>query len=81
MAITLRLCGMQVFNVVSGKYRCHNKYYGRGLSPAGFRMAIEEFFNNSDKPELIVSSFISVFEIVKSKDTFKFFRESILPVS
>jgi hypothetical protein len=39
---------MQVFNVSTGKYLCHNKYFGRGLTPAGFKDAIAQFLNNSD---------------------------------
>jgi hypothetical protein len=26
---------MQVFNVSTSKFLCHNKYYGRSLTPAG----------------------------------------------
>ncbi len=27
------------------RYTCHNKYYGRQLTPAGFRAAIRQFFD------------------------------------
>ena len=48
-----RLCGMQVFNVHTGKYLCHNKYYGRGLTPEGFNKAIAQFFNNTEQPDQV----------------------------
>ena len=48
---------MQVFNVSTGKYLCHNKYYGRGLSPSSFKSAIAQFLNNSDQPDQVTISF------------------------
>jgi inositol-hexakisphosphate 5-kinase len=44
---------MQVFNVNTGKYLCHNKYYGRSLTPNGFKKAISQFFNNTDNPDQV----------------------------
>jgi len=68
---------MQVFNASTGKFLCHNKYYGRGLTTEGFSTAIEKFLNNSDKPELIVifcaqNSLFNIFKVIL------FYREWIL---
>lgn len=53
-----RLCGMQVYNVATGKYLCHNKYYGRSLSPESFKTTIAEFLINdsSDQVECDLTS-------------------------
>lgn len=50
-SLGLRLCGMQVYQESSGKYICHNKYYGRTLSAQGFRGAIRFFLSSTKSAE------------------------------
>ena len=34
---------LQVYCVATGRYACHNKYYGRSLDDSGFKSAIVEY--------------------------------------
>ena len=37
------LSTLQVYCVATGRYACHNKYYGRSLDDSGFKSAIVEY--------------------------------------
>ncbi|KFM58392.1 Inositol hexakisphosphate kinase 3, partial [Stegodyphus mimosarum] len=42
----IRISGMQVYHQESGRYTCHNKYYGRSLTVDGFHQALYNFLHD-----------------------------------
>lgn len=42
----LRVAGMQVYQVTTGRFLCRNKLYGRALTPAGFSVAMRQFLHD-----------------------------------
>ena len=60
-----RLCGMQVYNVTTGKYLCHNKYYGRSLSPGSFKTTIAEFLSNDSSEQVQSDQTIKIVFVIK----------------
>lgn len=42
----VRIAGMQVYQITTGKFLCRNKLYGRGLTPAGFSLALKQFLHD-----------------------------------
>ena len=41
-----------MYCVATGRYACHNKYYGRSLDDSGFRAAIVEYLTGGGGGEL-----------------------------
>ena len=41
-----------MYCVATGRYACHNKYYGRSLDDSGFRSAIVEYLTGGGGGEL-----------------------------
>ncbi|XP_064605211.1 inositol hexakisphosphate kinase 1-like [Liolophura sinensis] len=81
--IGLRICGMQVYQASSGKYICHNKYYGRSLSVDGFKQALHQFLHNghrlrTDVIHLFVAKLQQLYTVVEKQETFRFYSSSLL---
>lgn len=81
--IGTRLCGMQVYQANTGKYICHNKYYGRSLTLEGFKQTLYQFLHNgcelrSDVIDAIIQRLQKLSRVVTEQDTFRFYSSSLL---
>jgi len=86
----LRLCGMQVYDGLTGRYTCRNKYYGRQLNGEDFKRAIGEFFLSgststdsksrlrTDMVSKILRKLISLRRVIQQLDSFRFYTSSLL---
>ncbi|XP_066480297.1 inositol hexakisphosphate kinase 3 isoform X1 [Tiliqua scincoides] len=82
-SLGVRLCGMQVYQADTVQYLCKDKYYGRKLSPDGFRQAIYHFFHNgkhlrTDLVEPIVSQLKALLSVIKKQNSYRFYSSSLL---
>jgi len=73
----VRLCGMQVYQIDSGRYIFTDKYCGRILTVDGFRSALGEFFNNGRTKRLdvlpeIIERLKSLYETINSLLKYRF---------
>jgi len=81
----VRLCGMQVYQIDSGRYIFTDKYCGRILTVDGFRLALIEFFNNGrtkrfDIVPEIIERLKSLYETINSLSKYRFYSGSLLIV-
>jgi len=81
----VRLCGMQVYQIDSGRYIFTDKYCGRILTVDGFRSALGEFFNNGRTKRLdvlpeIIERLKSLYETINSLLKYRFYSGSLLIV-
>ncbi|KAK3579103.1 hypothetical protein CHS0354_022124 [Potamilus streckersoni] len=83
VAIGLRLCGMQVYQLNTGRFVCHNKYFGRSLSVEGFKDSLYQFLNNGQELRVdligtIVQQLKCLGSIIHKQDSFRFYSSSLL---
>ena len=81
----VRLCGMQVYQIDSGRYIFTDKYCGRNLTVDGFRSALKEFFNNgrtkrTDVLPALIDRVRSLHETIDSLSAYRFYSGSLLIV-
>ncbi|CAF5015303.1 unnamed protein product [Rotaria sp. Silwood1] len=81
----VRLCGMQVYQVDSGRYMFTDKYRGRILTIDGFRSALVQFFDNGRTKRLdvlpgIIERLESLYETISSLPKYRFYSGSLLIV-
>ncbi|KAJ8315897.1 hypothetical protein KUTeg_006555 [Tegillarca granosa] len=81
--IGVRVCGMQVYQVLTDNYVCHNKYYGRSLTVDGFKDSLRAFLNNGCelRTDLLASIVRRLEELrvaISKQDTFRFYSSSLL---
>lgn len=79
----LRICGMQVYRADAGKYICHNKYYGRRLTPEGIQQTLYEFLHNgfllrSELLQPIIDRLRKLMQMLTKQNTFRFYSSSLL---
>ena len=84
----LRLCGMQVFDTVSKKYTCLNKYHGRALTDETFVDSIRQFLNKKDNQDdrgfrddvrkKLILKLLELKKELKKLDSFRFYTSSLL---
>ncbi|XP_066526935.1 inositol hexakisphosphate kinase 1 [Hoplias malabaricus] len=79
----VRVCGMQVYQMDTGHYLCRNKYYGRGLSIEGFRLALYQYMHNGaqlrkDLFEPILSKLRSLKAVLERQASYRFYSSSLL---
>lgn len=48
-SLGLRICGMQVFQPATRSFMCHDKLFGRSLTPDSFPVALRSFFDNGQR--------------------------------
>uniref|UniRef100_A0A6J0U167 Kinase n=1 Tax=Pogona vitticeps TaxID=103695 RepID=A0A6J0U167_9SAUR len=82
-SLGVRICGMQVYQADTNQYLCKDKYYGRKLSPDGFRQAIYQFLHNgmrlrTELVEPIVSQLKMLLSVIKKQSTYRFYSSSLL---
>ncbi|CAF1063548.1 unnamed protein product [Adineta steineri] len=81
----VRLCGMQVYQIDSGRFMFTDKYRGRILTVEGFRSELAEFFNNGRIKRLdivpeIIERLKSLYETINSLPKYRFYSGSLLIV-
>ncbi|XP_076850353.1 inositol hexakisphosphate kinase 1 [Brachyhypopomus gauderio] len=79
----VRVCGMQVYQMDTGHYLCRNKYYGRGLSIEGFRLALYQFMHNGsqlrkDLFEPVLRKLRSLKAVLERQASYRFYSSSLL---
>uniref|UniRef100_A0A8C8SHB5 Kinase n=1 Tax=Pelusios castaneus TaxID=367368 RepID=A0A8C8SHB5_9SAUR len=78
-----RICGMQVYQADTDQFLCKDKYYGRKLSPDGFRQAFYQFLHNgnrlrTDLLKPIVSMLKALQSVIKKQSSYRFYSSSLL---
>ncbi|XP_070565963.1 inositol hexakisphosphate kinase 1-like [Ptychodera flava] len=79
----IRVCGMQVYRLNSGRFHCRNKYHGRRLSAEGVKQALLEFLYSGiqvrrDVISAIIERLIELKNILENKHSFRFYSSSLL---
>lgn len=79
----VRICGMQVYQLTSGHFICHNKYYGRRLTVDGFRQALHLFLHNGCRPRVdillpLIDRLHQLYSVVQHLNTYRFYSSSLL---
>ncbi|XP_053884564.1 inositol hexakisphosphate kinase 3 isoform X1 [Malaclemys terrapin pileata] len=82
-SLGVRICGMQVYQADTGQFLCKDKYYGRKLSPDGFRQALYQFLHNgnclrTDLLAPIVSQLKALLSVIKNQSSYRFYSSSLL---
>ncbi|KYO41761.1 inositol hexakisphosphate kinase 3 [Alligator mississippiensis] len=82
-SLGVRICGMQVYQAHTGQFFCKDKYYGRKLSPEGFRQALHQFLHNgnhlrTDLLEPIVLQLKALLLVIKKQTSYRFYSSSLL---
>ncbi|XP_070601363.1 inositol hexakisphosphate kinase 3 [Erythrolamprus reginae] len=82
-SLGVRICGMQVYQADTIQYICKDKYYGRKLSPDGFKQALCQFLHNgnhfrTDLVEPILFQLNTLLSVVKNQHSYRFFSSSLL---
>ncbi|XP_062997418.1 inositol hexakisphosphate kinase 3 [Elgaria multicarinata webbii] len=82
-SLGVRICGMQVYQADTVQYLCKDKYYGRKLSPDGFRQALFQFLHNgihlrTDLVEPIVAQLKALLSVIKKQSSYRFYSSSLL---
>ncbi|XP_013792330.2 inositol hexakisphosphate kinase 3-like, partial [Limulus polyphemus] len=84
-SLGVRICGMQVYQLSSGRFLCHNKYYGRSLTVDGFKQAFRRFLHNGqhvrlDVIPLLLDRLDKLYTVIEHLDTFRFYTSSLLVI-
>ncbi|KAI7869573.1 hypothetical protein BDF14DRAFT_1684100, partial [Spinellus fusiger] len=79
----VRICGMQVYNTVTKTYVFQDKYYGRSLSPNGFRDALVQYLDNGRGCQThhiprILERLQQLTRIVQQMNNYRFYASSLL---
>ncbi|XP_039179358.1 inositol hexakisphosphate kinase 3 isoform X1 [Crotalus tigris] len=82
-SLGVRICGMQVYQADTIQYICKDKYYGRKLSPDGFKQTLCQFLHNgncfrTDLVEPILFQLNTLLSVVKNQNSYRFFSSSLL---
>ncbi|KAM9184632.1 inositol hexakisphosphate kinase 3 isoform 2-T2 [Mergus octosetaceus] len=82
-SLGVRICGMQVYQVDTGHFLCKDKYYGRKLSPEGFRQALRQFLCNGnhlriDVLEPIILQLKALLSVIRKQSSYRFYSSSLL---
>ncbi|XP_065578525.1 inositol hexakisphosphate kinase 3-like isoform X2 [Artemia franciscana] len=84
-SLGVRLCGMQVYDPVAGKYKCKDKYYGRRLDENGLRRSLGQFFEARGRRRSIILSQIlkklkALKKAIEKQNSFRYYSSSLLVV-
>ncbi|NXW93748.1 IP6K3 kinase, partial [Alopecoenas beccarii] len=82
-SLGVRVCGMQVYQADKGHFLCKDKYYGRKLSPEGFRQTLQQFLCNgnqlrTDLLEPIVLRLKALLAVIRKQSSYRFYSSSLL---
>lgn len=82
-SLGVRLSGMVVYRHDSGRYICHNKYYGHSLTVDGFHQALFNFLYDGHRLcykviTALIEKLRKLYSVVQGLNTFRFFTSSLL---
>ncbi|NXE50303.1 IP6K3 kinase, partial [Casuarius casuarius] len=82
-SLGVRICGMQVYQADTGQFLCKDKYYGRKLTPEGFRQTLHQFLCNGnhlrmDLLEPIILQLKALLSVIKKQSSYRFYSSSLL---
>ncbi|NXL75700.1 IP6K3 kinase, partial [Leptocoma aspasia] len=82
-SLGVRICGMQVYQADTGHFLCKDKYYGRKLSPEGFRQTLRQFLCNgnqlhTDLLEPIIQRLKALLAVIRKQSSYRFYSSSLL---
>ncbi|NWQ59547.1 IP6K3 kinase, partial [Neopipo cinnamomea] len=82
-SLGVRICGMQVYQADTGHFLCKDKYYGRKLSPEGFRQTLRQFLCTgnqlrADLLEPIVLRLKALLSVIRRQSSYRFYSSSLL---
>ncbi|KGL76413.1 Inositol hexakisphosphate kinase 3, partial [Tinamus guttatus] len=82
-SLGVRICGMQVYQAETGHFLCKDKYYGRKLSPEGFRQTLRQFLCNgnrlrTDLLEPIILQLKALLSVIRKQSSYRFYSSSLL---
>ncbi|XP_062461523.1 inositol hexakisphosphate kinase 3 [Pezoporus occidentalis] len=82
-SLGVRICGMQVYQADTGHFLCKDKYYGRKLSPEGFRQTLHQFLCNGnhlrmDLLEPIILRLKALLSVIRKQSSYRFYSSSLL---
>ncbi|NWU12813.1 IP6K3 kinase, partial [Cephalopterus ornatus] len=82
-SLGVRVCGMQVYQADTGHFLCKDKYYGRKLSPEGFRQTLRQFLctGNQLRAELlepIILRLKALLSVIRKQSSYRFYSSSLL---
>ncbi|KAM9369468.1 inositol hexakisphosphate kinase 3 [Phaethornis superciliosus] len=82
-SLGVRICGMQVYQADTGHFLCKDKYYGRKLSPEGFRQTLHQFLCNgnhlrTDLLEPIILRLKALLAVIRKQSSYRFYSSSLL---
>ena len=83
LSLSLPILSLQVYNASEDAYTFKDKYYGRSLSPDGFRQSLRDFLHNgahlrTDIIPTLIDMLTRLREMLKYQDSFRFFSSSLL---
>ncbi|KAF9945601.1 hypothetical protein BGZ72_001179 [Mortierella alpina] len=79
----IRICGMQVYNITTGRFLFQNKYYGRKLTKETLPLTLRQFlFNGSEVMlthiPLLLRKLKGLAKIIKNLNGYRFYGSSLL---
>uniref|UniRef100_A0A8C3V3E4 Kinase n=1 Tax=Catharus ustulatus TaxID=91951 RepID=A0A8C3V3E4_CATUS len=82
-SLGVRICGMQVYQADTGHFLCRDKYFGRKLSPEGFRQTLRQFLctGNQLRTELlepIILRLKALLAVIRKQSSYRFYSSSLL---
>ncbi|NWS28380.1 IP6K3 kinase, partial [Polioptila caerulea] len=82
-SLGVRICGMQVYQADTGHFLCKDKYYGRKLSPEGFRQTLRQFLCTgnqlrTDLLEPIILRLKALLAVIRKQSSYRFYSSSLL---
>ncbi|XP_063274630.1 inositol hexakisphosphate kinase 3 [Prinia subflava] len=82
-SLGVRICGMQVYQADTGQFLCKDKYFGRRLSPEGFRQTLRLFLCNgkqlrAELLEPIVLRLKALLAVIRKQSSYRFYSSSLL---
>ncbi|NWS43550.1 IP6K3 kinase, partial [Probosciger aterrimus] len=82
-SLGVRICGMQVYQADTGHFLCKDKYYGRKLSPEGFRQTLRQFLCNGNRLQMdllepIVLRLKALLSVIRKQSSYRFYSSSLL---
>ncbi|XP_032796234.2 uncharacterized protein LOC116932574 isoform X1 [Daphnia magna] len=84
-SLGLRLCGMKVYEPVTGNFVSRDKYFGRRLDADGLRKALVQFFaSGGARRSAIIDAILErlklLRKVIEQQETFRFYSSSLLIV-
>lgn len=82
-ALGLRITGIQIYDKSLDRFICYNKYYGRKLTPEGFRASLRQFVSTENFVahrllERLIGRLQALRAVITQLDTFRFYTSSLL---